>query len=409
MYRRLVQIASFAFAFAVAVPAVADDGRLKFLRIVEEPATRVSLEIATVDMVPAGEQQGPRIGLVGVAHIGDADFYTAVQNVLDAYEIVLFEAVQPLDARRNGDGPDDLDRQTRGRMRFIAAALEAYKQEHENYPASLEQMRAFVGATAPIMSNWLSRAAVDPWGAPLEYERAEDKQSYTLISDGGETTIHFEEQADTTALDLEQDNLQQQLADALSLEFQLRALRYDAPNWRPSDMSVNELNAALARHDVDFSIVGGTLAGTSFPARLVSGLLRLVAVFDAMAQGAVSDMMKVMMIEMLGNESVLEMGMTQLGEGFATVIVDERNQVVVDDLKAILRDEPEVTSIAVLYGAAHMHDFVERLQEQMGYVAEETRWLPAISVDLTTSQMDPMQVRRMRMMVQRIMQQQMAR
>lgn len=409
MKRSLSLSCCIAAVFASSLTHVAAGDEPRFLRVVGEPAKQIALEIASVDMHPGEGVTGPRIGLIGVAHIGDGEFYAAVQKLLDTYEIVLFEAVQPIDARVNTDNIEALTKHTRSAMHFVASAIEAYKEKSDRYPSDLASLQTFIADATPIVSNWLGKALTDAWGQPLKYEAADDGTSYQLTSNGGPEPIDLNDTQSIAAMDLEQNNLQQQLADALSLEFQLRSLGYEASNWRPSDMSVNELNAALAKRGVDFAVVGGTLAGTSFPARLVGGLLRLVAIFDAMAEGVVSDMMKVMMIEMLGNERVLEASMGHLGEAFAAVIIDERNQVVIDDLKAIVRDEQEIKSVAVLYGAAHLPDLVERLEIQMGYELGESQWLPAISVNIAQSQMDARQVQRMRAMVQRMIQQQMPR
>ena len=408
MHRRFSAVTALLIAAVSSHSSLAND-ESRFSRIVEKPAELITLEIATIDMVPSEGSSGPQIGLVGVTHIGDAAFYADVQDLLEAYDIVLFEAVQPIATRIDSQDHDALVSHTRDAMQFVASAIESYKIANERYPADLAELSTFVQSEAPIVSNWLKRALNDAWEMPLSYELAEDGQSYTLRSAGGEDVLEFAAQATTQPLDLEHENIQQQLADALGLQFQLRSLTYGAPNWRPSDMTVNELNLALAQHGVDFAAVGGTLAGTSFPAKVVGILLKLMSVLDAMAQGAMSDMMKVMMIEMLGNEAVMEMSMDQLGEGFARVIIDERNQVVVDDVAAIVRDEPEIESVAVLYGAAHLPDLAERLETQLGYERDETTWLAAISVDVAASQMDAMQVRSMRMMIRRTLRQQLAR
>ncbi len=397
----------------IAPPAASagiDDGHVpQFLRVLDKPDELISLEIASIDMILADDQTGPRIGLIGVAHIGEASFYAEVQALLDQYEIVLFEAVQPTRARREfSDSHEGRVEATRHRTHFVASVAESYKARHGRYAENLQELRDFAVSIEPILLNWLNRELIDAWGEPITYSVDEDGSSFSLRSSGGgHDAINFEGHDEIVLLDFEADNLQQQLADALSLKFQLRALTYDAPNWRPSDMTMTELNAAFAEEDVDFALVGETLGGTSFPSRLVGGLLRIIGLLDAMSDGAVSDMMKVMLIELLGNETMLEMSMSQLGEGFSKVIVDQRNQVVIDDLAAIIGDEPEIGSIAVLYGAAHMPDLVERLEQQLGYETAESAWLQAITVNIGESQMDARQIQRMRVMVQRMLQQQM--
>jgi hypothetical protein len=424
MNYRLASISLAALLLSISMltcpaAAIADDTQAadkpQYLRVVDVPGRLISLEIATVELHPAEDATGPRITLVGVAHIGDKSFYDDIQTLLDTYEIVLYEAVQPLGmdlAPR--DDPAAQARHTQQSMKTLGLLIASFHAKHERYPKTLAELREGADEMEPIMANWLNRALHDAWSNPIHYRADEEGfELRSLGSDGqpggeghpGEIIITHEDS--TTPLAQDTDNLQQQLADAFGLEFQLRALNYGASNWLPSDMNAEQLNVALQAHDVDIELVGGTLAGTSFPARMIGGLLRLVGVLDAMAQGVVSDMMKIMMIEILGDETMIKSGISQLGDGFEQVILYERNQVVIDDLIAMVRDEPEVSSIAVLYGAAHVPDLVDRMVDQMNYQTGETTWLRAIAVDLERSQLDARQAQRMRMTIRRMLQQQM--
>ena len=94
------------------------------------------------------------------------------------------------------------------------------------------------------------------------------------------------------------------------------------------------------------------------------------------------------------------------GKGFSEVIIDGRNQVVIDDLKRLIADEPEVESVAILYGAAHLPDLAERLHDQLGYLPGDDRWLTAIEVDLTESAVTQRDIRQIRSMMKWMMAQQ---
>jgi hypothetical protein len=63
------------------------------------------------------------------------------------------------------------------------------------------------------------------------------------------------------------------------------------------------------------------------------------------------------------------------------VIIEDRNRIVMDDLRAVLASETEKRSIAIFYGAGHMADFDRRLREEFGLVAIGESWTPAMSVD----------------------------
>ena len=74
-----------------------------FMRYREPDDTGGGLEIAVTYFVsPEG---GPRIDLVGAAHIADASFYALVQQLLDRADVVLYEGVKP-----EGATPEEFQR-----------------------------------------------------------------------------------------------------------------------------------------------------------------------------------------------------------------------------------------------------------------------------------------------------------
>ena len=58
-----------------------------------------------------------------------------------------------------------------------------------------------------------------------------------------------------TIEDDEQANIQQELADALGLEFQLDVLPYEEPNWFCSDLTIDEVQEKLQEKGVDSIIL----------------------------------------------------------------------------------------------------------------------------------------------------------
>jgi len=398
-------------------PAAKHDAE-QFLRVAEKPGKSITLEIASRDYVPR-EGEGPTVTLVGVAHIGERGFYRGLQKELAEYDLVLYESVLPAGARGAAGATDD-ERiaGTEAAMGFVGGLVETFHDVRERYPDDLAQVRDFATDLDARLGNWLDNASRDGWGRALKYEKREDGAAYELISlgrdgrPGGEGPDADIDMADlpppqSMAGEDESDNIQAQLADALRLEFQLLALDYDQENWRCSDMALDQVDRALAERGVDFELVSGALAGTSLFAKVAKVFLGVMRLADAMLDGAIADMMKVVMIEMLGDESMIEMSMGQFGEGFGEVIVDMRNQVVIDDLKLVVEQEPKVKSIAVLYGAAHMGDMADRLGEQLDYIAAEARWHPAIVVDFERSAVPERDLRQMRMMMRQAMRMQM--
>jgi hypothetical protein len=109
-----------------------------------------------------------------------------------------------------------------------------------------------------------------------------------------------------------------------------------------------------------------------------------------------SDAMKVVMIEMLGDES-LEAG-GALDDATMKAIIQDRNHYVMDDLVRLVEREPALGSIAVFYGAGHMKDLEARLEKRLGYVPldEKPRWFRAFGVDLEKSHLSPDMVEALR-------------
>ena len=82
---------------------------------------------------------------------------------------------------------------------------------------------------------------------------------------------------------------------------------------------------------------------------------------------------------------------------------------MIRDLEAMIEDEPDVASVAIFYGAAHMADFEEKLAAIGYHPADDQhpiRWLRAMEVDLAASAMSERELRQIRTMVKQAFQQQ---
>ncbi len=371
-----------------------------YLRVVEEPGESIALEIAAQRFVPS-DGSGPKIGLVGVSHIGERELYEQIQSLLGEYDVVLYESVMPPGAAGAG-GDDDEHRRasTTQAMQFVTAAIAMHHDQLGRYPQDQTQLLSFAAGRDPRLEDWLTMASVDGWKRPLVYKSADDRQSFTLVSLGADGKVGGEGAAadlemshetvgEVAGFLTEEDNLQAQLASALGLEYQLEAIDYGRPGWRCSDMTVVQLEQAMKEKGVDFGPISGALAGASWPAKFVGFILKLVETMDVWFEGAISDTFKVILIEIFSDETILEQGLQQFGVGFEEVIVGQRNQIVIDQLRTIRELEPEVQSVAVLYGAAHMRDMADRLTSQLGYQVTGETWVTAIKVDLRHSAVTP--------------------
>jgi len=293
-----------------------------FMRVASPDTNTVQLEIAIRRLLPA-RTGAPIVSLVGVSHLGESNYYAAIQKRLDAQALVLFEGVGHPDAQ------DDAK------------------------PASGDAARP------------------------------------------------------SRKLEVDEDSLQFNMAKSLGLAFQLSAIDYDRAHFKNSDMSVEQIARVLgggtsrrtpveakpaeqpaaapdaARPSTELAVLMQVMDGTSFLGRLANGLFKWLGSSPRMQAST-----KLMLIETLGNlqgdfseAAALPPDMKRL----LAVLLHARNGVVVEDIKAELAKPEPARTIAVFYGAAHMHDLEKRLCEELGYRVEGDEWLPAIRVNLRES------------------------
>ncbi|MEM7229817.1 MAG: type II secretion system protein GspG [Planctomycetota bacterium] len=418
--RQVMRQSRYAAALAAVLSPItlAADIERPFLRVDEtEDRSEIALEIATREYVKK-DGDGPTVALMGVAHIADAEFYDALQDALASYDLVLYESVTPPGTGgAGGASHDERVKSTEAAMRFVASIGLAIRVEENVTPTSINAIGKWSRLQDVRMGDWVDRAAIDAWSNPIEYRHTgNDGGGFALISYGedgepggrgpaADIIVKSTDDIEPFAMAGEGDNLQMQLAQAINLSFQLEALDYSAENWRCSDMAIDQVERSLAARGLEFDLLGDTMAGSSLPAQFVKAVLRMIKSFDRFMDGALTDTFKVVLIEMLSDESLLDASMGQLGDGFMDVIINERNQVVVDDLTELIADEPQIKSVAVLYGAGHMQDLEKRLIEQLDYEAGDVTWYRAIAVDLNESAVTPREMRKIRVMMRRALKQ----
>ncbi len=282
------------------------------MRVATPDTNTFQLEIAVRKLHPL-KGGAPELLLAGVSHLGETNYYQALQQRLNARSLVLYEGVRHADEDK---GTDD------------AGQVEA---------SSGRKMEA------------------------------------------------------------DEDSIQFTLARSLGLAFQLSVIDYDRPNFRNSDMSINQIARILsggrkpgagdpspqARGSAEFQMLLQVMDGTSFIGRLANGVVRLLGANPRMQAST-----RLMLIELLGS---LQGDLTEMGaippdmKRLLTVLLHARNGVVVADLRKELQRTDPPESIAVFYGAAHMSDLEKRICEELGYRPGDTEWLPAIRVNLKES------------------------
>ena len=301
------------------------------MRVANPDTNTFQLQIAIRTLKPA-KASDPTLLLVGVSHLGDTNYYQAVQKRLDTQGLVLFEGVRHPDAQDEDKQPD---------------------------------------------------------GARAEGSRK---------------------------MEVDEDSIQFTLAKSLGLAFQLSAIDYERPNFRNSDMSIDQIARVLsggrkpapegaptgatpsAPGSAEFNILLQVMDGTSLIGRMATGIVRMMGATPRMQAST-----KLMLIELLGNVQgdISEMGSVPPDmKRLLYVLLHSRNSVVVADLKKELGKSDAPKSIAVFYGAAHMSDLEKRICEELSYRPAGDEWLPAITVKLGESGLTATDVGTVRGLVQ---------
>ncbi len=346
---------------------------------------RLVLETATRTFTRPG---APAITLVGVAHIGTADYYKGLQAILDAHDLVLYESVYPTGAAAPG-GSDAAARvaSTRASMLWLRDLVDATWRADGAVP-TIDRVAQHAGADDSRCPAWIKAASVDAWGQPLAIITLDD--GFSLVSLGADGRIGGSgEDADLRLLQRSRkpkadgDGLQRELARMLGLEFQLDRIDYAQPGWVVSDMTFAQLEKAFERRGVTDGMVQGSLRGGGLSGDAIGTVMTIVKFMDAASGGSASEAVKLLMVQVLGNRAATDGAM--LGEE-GKVILDDRNELVWADLQKRLGTAPP-QRIAIFYGAAHMADFARRLHE-VGYTAGEVTWSTTLSADARRAGVD---------------------
>ena len=211
-------------------------------------------------------------------------------------------------------------------------------------------------------------------------------------------------------------SLQDSMAKALGLVFQLQAMNYDRTNFFNSDLSIAEIQAlmqpggaaagvrpvgkAAATDDESnesFRDMLKAMDGTSYFGMVLKGLMQLIGESPKMQA-----MMKLALIETLGvlraDPSRMK-GLPPDMQKLLEVLIRERNKAVIEDLRLELKRARRGTSIAVFYGAGHLPDMEMRFRNDLNLRPAEDKWLPAFSVNTTRAGLSNFELTFLRSMI----------
>ena len=340
-----------------------------------------TLEVATPDSGPnTPRPRAPRIELVGVVHIGDRAYYDALVERMSESETVLYESVLPRGAFGTR-ADDDLSRQrrTQDAMLFLRGLVEGVAKRTGALPADRAALRAAIVARDSRLARPIDLAFTDGWGRAIGY--AVDGDAFALCSLGADGARGGRDLAldlvlgptrgfapEAAAKRAPERDLYGELADALGVDLQVRSIDYDRPGWEPADLPMEELLDRLWRRGERSATLEMLSEQDGLRMRLVRFLLGFVSKSPAF---------KKTVIGALGSAST-ESG---LGSVDRSIILDERNEAVLEEVARLLARPDQPESIAIFYGAAHMPDFEKVLARRHGYEVTDERWYAAMSVD----------------------------
>jgi len=301
-----------------------------YMRVERAPDSTLSLQVAVREMKPP-RKRWPVIHLVGVTHLGETNYYAALQERLDGCEVVLYEGI--------GDAPrhtSELDRETGG---------------------SLLQIR---------------------------------------------------------------------LARALGLVFQLEAIRYDRPHFKNSDLTYEQLERVLRgeilpppsakwQPAAPLFLTGaagastpqvgeqmeelmGIMEGNSFMGVLAHTMIQFIA-----ASPRLQATVKVVLIETMGaiEGDLADMpGLPEEWQDLVQFLIRERNKIVLNDVRRLLDDKRPPSSVAIFYGAGHMHDLEQRLAGELGYRPVREQWLTAFGINPRAAGVSELELQWVRSLIQ---------
>lgn len=224
----------------------------------------------------------------------------------------------------------------------------------------------------------------------------------------------------------EPEGIQGKLATALGLVFQLDAIDYRRKNFVNSDLTPEALNSAIEKRSdapaepkksdqseksdksdknpapekvtkETFDQLMQALHGEGEMAESLGGMVAIMGSTPQMRETT-----KVMLVEALGQAGELidlaKSASPEMKDLFE-VIITERNEEVIRQLQARLRQLRPDQTIAIFYGAAHMDEIARKLTTTLHFTPGAKQWDTAFTADTTQSIMPPAQIKMMMQMM----------
>ncbi|HZQ46875.1 MAG TPA: hypothetical protein VFC07_07690 [Verrucomicrobiae bacterium] len=206
-------------------------------------------------------------------------------------------------------------------------------------------------------------------------------------------------------------SMQSALAESLGLVFQLDAIDYERTNFINSDLSILQIQRLMlgdkdavpappgvkGKTDPSFEFLLQIMDGSSFLGSLFKMGIQLIGSSPQLQAVA-----KLTLVETLGQikgDFSQMRGLPPDMKRLVKVLIEARNQNVVDDLKTEFKSIPRAGSISVFYGTGHMEDMEKRIVRDLHYRPDGEIWLTAFSVDVRKTGLSPTELQMMRNVV----------
>ena len=177
--------------------------------------------------------------------------------------------------------------------------------------------------------------------------------------------------------------IQQTLANFLGVSFQLQQIDYTAPNFRHADLTPSQLREIMQSKNENFfsmflSLALAQSAESQNPGATASpgSTLTMMTIINALNAENQNDAFKSLFAEELGRSGGDIVG-PALQEQLT--ILGDRNKVVLSTLRETLLD-PQVRTVSIFFGAAHMSGIERELTETMGFERVERNWRAAWTI-----------------------------
>jgi hypothetical protein len=290
-----------------------------YSRVAHPDSNTVQLQIAVRRFVPV-DHRGPTIWLTATAHVGEPQYYHALQQHLDSRTVVLYEGVNAESHVRHVPRPGDPP----------APAQPAPKPAQDRPPSSSKE------------------------GFSMQSELA---KSLGLV-------FQLE------AIDYDRTNF---LNSDLSV-FQLQKLMLGDPDARPAGPGEK------GRTDPTLQSLMQIMNGTSLLGSLMKAGVHLIS-SSPQLQSATKLILIETLGSLKGDMAEMR-GLPAELRNLMKVLIVARNQAVIDDLKTELKLVPRSGSISIFYGSGHMENMEQHLTRELNYRPAGDVWLPVFSVDL---------------------------